>query len=78
MPRVGDRPGFALHPWVDPWRRRDLSGYPAPIDLRPVQPRIATISPAQHLKRFALTRHSPGRVIRGQLWRADTPQAIST
>jgi len=51
---------------------------PAPIDLRPVQPRIATISPAQHLKRFALTQHSPGQVIRGQLWRADTPQAIST
>jgi hypothetical protein len=37
------------------------AGYPKPIDLRPIQPQIATISPARDLKRFALIQLGHGR-----------------
>jgi hypothetical protein len=35
--------------------------YPAPINLCPIQPQIATISPARHLRRFALIQLGHGR-----------------
>jgi hypothetical protein len=70
-----ERLGWAPQPWVDPRRRRDLPSWiSTPIDLRPIQPWIATISPARHLKRFATD--TAQAAFGGRLWRADNPRRL--